>query len=74
MTVRVSRDGSHHWAGTCPCPDCLRERERQKLPPKFPLLHIPFRAAYLFGLVKRRSRCGSVVRDIVNEQQLNKKH
>ena len=54
-----------HWLPTCQCVECIEERKRRDtIKSKGPIKSISPEVAYTLGFIPRRSRTGSLARDL----------
>ncbi len=69
---RVTRE-EHHWLPTCPCEECVGERERRSArrgPARQDhILLVPPAVAFAIGLTDRMSPAGSVARMLGAEHE-----
>jgi hypothetical protein len=59
----------YHYLPSCPCSDCVSERNRQGLShvEESRQVSLPPDAAYLLGFISKRSPEGSVARRLLNQ-------
>ena len=55
-----------HWLPTCQCVECVEERKRRDTTKsKTPIKSFSPEVAYALGFIPRRSRTGSLARDLL---------